>query len=201
MRREHPFNATTNRPACSGPVGTASVKTTNGDVCTVLGPGGAALEVPQPGGSDRIADAAKNSADVTISSVFVCSADRTRTGWTVGGGVEWMLAPADWSAFLEGNYVELGSTNHNLVTPVDLYLVGCAFSTKATATPVLVGMNYRFNWGNDVLRALPNQNRRARAQLGVFLLERDGIFEDRCEAVFLLFREKPIRGGCPTFGR
>src|SRR4029077_20764843 len=30
MRREHPFNATTNRPACSGPVGTANVKTSNG---------------------------------------------------------------------------------------------------------------------------------------------------------------------------
>ena len=53
MRREHPFNATTNRPACSGPVGTANLKTINVDVCTVLGPGGAALEVPQPGGSDE----------------------------------------------------------------------------------------------------------------------------------------------------
>ena len=52
MRREHPFNATTNRPACSGPVGTANLKTINVDVCTVLGPGGAALEVPQPGGSE-----------------------------------------------------------------------------------------------------------------------------------------------------
>ena len=66
MRREHPFNATTNRPACSGPVGTANVKTTNGDVCTVLGPGGAALEVPQPGGSERIADAAGQGVEPTI---------------------------------------------------------------------------------------------------------------------------------------
>ena len=69
MRREHPFNATTNRPACSGPVGTANVKTTNGDVCTVLGPGGAALEVPQPGGSERIADAAGQGVEPIILEV------------------------------------------------------------------------------------------------------------------------------------
>ena len=69
MRREHPFNATTNRPACSGPVGTANVKTTNVDVCTVLGPGGAALEVPQPGGSERIADAAGQGVEPTILEV------------------------------------------------------------------------------------------------------------------------------------
>ena len=45
---------------------------------------------------------AKNSADVTINGFDVGSVSRTRTGWTVGGGVEWMFAP-HWSAFLEGN--------------------------------------------------------------------------------------------------
>src|SRR6476620_9782161 len=69
MRREHPFNATTNRPACSGPVGTANIKTSNGEVGTVLGPGGAALEVPQPGGSERIADAAGQGVKPTILEV------------------------------------------------------------------------------------------------------------------------------------
>jgi len=29
----------------------------------------------------------------------------TRTGWTIGGGVEWMFA-LHWSAFLEGNYID-----------------------------------------------------------------------------------------------
>ena len=64
---------------------------------------------------------AKNSADVTIDGFDVGSADRTRTGWTVGGGVEWMFAP-HWSAFLEGNYMDFGSTNRNLVTPRRLCL-------------------------------------------------------------------------------
>jgi len=90
---------------------------------------------------------AKNSADLTIAGFDVGSADRTRTGWTVGGGVEWMFAP-HWSAFLEGNYMDLGSTNRNIVTPnVVACAAGCSFSTKATATTILVGVNYRFNLG------------------------------------------------------
>jgi outer membrane immunogenic protein len=89
---------------------------------------------------------AKNSADVNINGIQVGSADRTRTGWTAGGGVEWMFAP-HWSAFLEGNYMDFGSTNRNIVAVNTVCAAGCAFSTKATATSVLVGVNYRFNWG------------------------------------------------------
>ena len=69
MRREHPFNAATNRPACSGPVGTANLKTINVDICTVLGPGGAALTVEQPAGSERIADAAGQGVEPIILEV------------------------------------------------------------------------------------------------------------------------------------
>jgi hypothetical protein len=55
-----------------------------------------------------------------------------------------------WSAFLEGNYMDFGDNDHNVITPlVPLCAVGCAFSTKATAATVLVGVNYRFGglWG------------------------------------------------------
>ena len=38
---------------------------------------------------------------------------RTRTGWTAGGGVEWMFAPR-WSAFLEGNYMDFGSNDQTV---------------------------------------------------------------------------------------
>ena len=91
---------------------------------------------------------AKNSADVNINGFQVGSADRTRTGWTVGGGVEWMFVP-HWSLFLEGNYMDFGSTNRNLVTPLagSICQFGCGFNTKTTATTVLVGVNYRFNLG------------------------------------------------------
>jgi outer membrane immunogenic protein len=81
----------------------------------------------------------------------VASASDTKTGWTIGGGVEWMFAP-HWSAFLEGNYMDFGSRDGVVVTPLTLAGAptacstagGCAFSTKATAATVLVGVNYRF---------------------------------------------------------
>jgi outer membrane immunogenic protein len=97
---------------------------------------------------------AKNSADVTINvpalGVFDAgSFSRTRTGWTIGGGVEWRFAP-QWSAFLEGNWMDFGSNDHTLVDPTFTLCPagGCAFNTKATAATVLVGVNYRFGgWG------------------------------------------------------
>jgi outer membrane immunogenic protein len=49
---------------------------------------------------------------------FTCdfgSASKTRTGWTVGGGVEWRFAP-QWSAFLEGNYYDFGDKDRTIFT-------------------------------------------------------------------------------------
>ena len=43
------------------------------------------------------------------------SASKTRTGWTIGGGVEWRFAP-QWSAFLEGNYYDYGNNNRTITT-------------------------------------------------------------------------------------
>ena len=90
---------------------------------------------------------AHSSADVTINGFDVGNLSKTRTGWTAGGGVEWMFARG-WSAFLEGNYMNFGDNDHTVVTPlVPVCAAGCAFSTKTTAATVLVGVNYRFNWG------------------------------------------------------
>src|SRR5262245_41659283 len=75
------------------------------------------------------------------------SASKTRTGWTAGGGVEWMFARG-WSAFLEGNYYDFGDKDRTIFTNqfgaggCDF---GCSFSTRATAATVLVGVNWR--WG------------------------------------------------------
>jgi outer membrane immunogenic protein len=90
---------------------------------------------------------ARNSADVTINGANVGSLSSTKTGWTVGGGVEWMFAPS-WSAFLEANYMDFGSNDRNINNSFGTVCAsGCGVSTKATATTVLVGLNYRFNWG------------------------------------------------------
>jgi outer membrane immunogenic protein len=91
---------------------------------------------------------AHSEADLTFAGFNFGNAGRTRTGWTAGGGVEWMFARG-WSAFLEGNFMDFGDNNHTVIgTTVCLAPVGCAFSTKATAATVLVGVNYRFGgWG------------------------------------------------------
>lgn len=63
----------------------------------------------------------------------------SRTGWTIGGGIEWMFAP-HWSAFLEGNYMDFGTISGNVTAggvPVPV-------NVKANETTVLVGVNYRF---------------------------------------------------------
>ena len=90
---------------------------------------------------------AKNSAEVHINGDDLGTLSKTRTGWTAGGGIEWMFAP-NWSAFLEGNFMDFGSNDRNINTAVGTVCAsGCSFSTKATATTLLVGVNYRFNWG------------------------------------------------------
>ena len=85
---------------------------------------------------------AKNSADITINGFDFGSFSRTRSGWTAGGGIEWMFAP-HWSAFLEGNYMDFGSQNRVLFDG-GVCAAGCAFNTSTTASNIIVGVNYRF---------------------------------------------------------
>ena len=72
---------------------------------------------------------------------------RETTGWTVGGGLEYMFAPA-WSAKVEYQYYNFGDTNFSTVagstTPA-------AFSYKDDLHTVKVGVNYHFNWGGPVV--------------------------------------------------
>jgi outer membrane immunogenic protein len=81
------------------------------------------------------------NTDINFGGVQIGQTSKTRSGWTIGGGVEWMFAPR-WSAFLEGNYMDFGS-NNGTVFGVVACGAGCAYSTKATESTVLVGVNYR----------------------------------------------------------
>jgi len=65
----------------------------------------------------------------------------SRTGWTVGGGVEWMFVP-HWSAFVEYNYMGFGTFSNAVATCVGA--VCGTFSGKADLQNVLLGVNYRF---------------------------------------------------------
>jgi outer membrane immunogenic protein len=86
---------------------------------------------------------AHTSTNITNAALGqIGQTSNTRSGWTIGGGVEWMFAP-HWSAFLEGNYMDFGTKNGTVVG-VAACAAGCAFAAKATETTVLVGVNYRF---------------------------------------------------------
>jgi outer membrane immunogenic protein len=82
------------------------------------------------------------STNAFLGGAALGTTGNTRSGWTAGGGVEWMFAP-HWSAFLEGNYMDFG-TNNNTVFAGGCGAVGCGFNSKLTETTVLVGVNYRF---------------------------------------------------------
>jgi outer membrane immunogenic protein len=65
---------------------------------------------------------------------ILVSESNTRTGWTVGAGLEWGFAP-NWSAKVEYNFMDFSNDTlvfHNLETQINV---------------VKVGVNYRFGWG------------------------------------------------------
>lgn len=75
------------------------------------------------------------------SAAALASASTTRTGWTVGAGIEGAFA-ANWTARLEYLYVDLGTLNNNFVglgafAPL-------LTSSHVTDNIVRVGVNYRF---------------------------------------------------------
>ena len=85
---------------------------------------------------------AHTSTNITAAGLQIGQTSKTSSGWTIGGGIEWMFAP-HWSAFLEGNYMDFGTRNGTAFAPACPGGV-CAFSAKATETTVLLGVNYKF---------------------------------------------------------
>ena len=74
-----------------------------------------------------------------------------RSGWTVGGGLEWMFAPG-WSVFGEFNYLDFGSKDVSFVAaPGAAVGVADVVRTKLTVEQFLVGVNYKFNLGGPVI--------------------------------------------------
>jgi outer membrane immunogenic protein len=78
----------------------------------------------------------------TCSDASYCpgTAKATRTGWTVGGGLEYRFAPS-WSAFVEYNYMDFGRKTSRLI-----YVDGSPYDydIKQNVQTLLVGINYRF---------------------------------------------------------
>ena len=66
------------------------------------------------------------------------------TGYTVGGGLEYMFAPA-WSAKLEYQYYNFDTTT------VTSTAIPASFSYRDDLHTVKLGVNYHFNWGGPVV--------------------------------------------------
>jgi outer membrane immunogenic protein len=73
---------------------------------------------------------------------------QSRSGWTVGAGVEWAFLP-NWSAFVEWDHYDFGTKN--LVSNTDCFITCAVFAqtqsieTKQRVETVKIGVNYRFN--------------------------------------------------------
>jgi outer membrane immunogenic protein len=89
-----------------------------------------------------------NNADTVLqpSGALSESASWTQTGWTVGGGVEWAVAP-NWSVFAEYNYMDFGSNSIQFNAAPGLIPVGEHINVSQTVQTALVGVNYRFHLG------------------------------------------------------
>lgn len=77
-----------------------------------------------------------------IGALLDGTASVTRTGWTVGGGLEHMFAP-NWSAFIEYNYIGLG-TDTVTFSPINNAPGPFNYHIEQNVHTVLVGLNYRF---------------------------------------------------------
>jgi outer membrane immunogenic protein len=88
--------------------------------------------------------AAWTNTNVTFTDftgVQVGEISNDRTGWTAGGGMEWMFAP-HWSVFAEYNFMGFGTQSTAFAA-----CGGCVLSAKANIQDVLIGLNYKFGWG------------------------------------------------------
>lgn len=73
-----------------------------------------------------------------VAGVATSETSETRTGWTVGGGLEYAFAPS-WSVRAEYDYFDFGSK--------DVDISGVAVNVDQTAQRALLGVNYRFGLG------------------------------------------------------
>ena len=76
-----------------------------------------------------------------VLSSVAFSQSTTKTGWTVGGGIEGRLS-GNWTGKIEYLYMDLGTVSGTVVnTPA---LVGANWSSRITDNILRVGLNYKF---------------------------------------------------------
>lgn len=97
------------------------------------------------------------NASALAGPVLGETADFSMSGYTVGGGLEWMFAPG-WSVFGEYNYMDFGTKNVNLYS-TGLVVAGFGVAGALSDTiamrlrsqEAIAGINYKFNWAGPVV--------------------------------------------------
>jgi outer membrane immunogenic protein len=85
------------------------------------------------------------SADIPLLDEHL-DASETRTGWTVGGGVEWAFWN-NWSAKLEYDFYDFGTRNVTFAgTIFGFPEVVPGIGIRQQISAVKFGINYRFGW-------------------------------------------------------
>lgn len=83
---------------------------------------------------------ADNEISVDVAGVNVYRESKVHSGWTIGGGFEWMFAPA-WSAKAEYMYADFDKERYGAaILPPGADLGASVHTFK-------VGVNYHFGWG------------------------------------------------------
>jgi outer membrane immunogenic protein len=87
----------------------------------------------------------ENRFEIENSGVTLGTPSATRTGWTVGAGVEWAFAPA-WSLFVEGDYYDTGKATEAFNFVPGFINPPTTIQTHTTYETLKLGVNFRF-WG------------------------------------------------------
>jgi outer membrane immunogenic protein len=84
------------------------------------------------------------TAGTTIATV---SGGETRSGWTVGGGIEWAFLK-NWSAKVEYDYLNFGTdrVNRNVTFAAVAIPNPLVRDVKTNIQTIKFGVNYLFNW-------------------------------------------------------
>jgi outer membrane immunogenic protein len=85
-----------------------------------------------------------------FTSTTAAAFSTTKSGWTVGGGVETSLWNSGWSVKLEYLYANFGTITNSFATPAGFTIFGSSVTTSSFDLRdhiIRVGINYRFGIG------------------------------------------------------
>lgn len=84
-----------------------------------------------------------------VTGLLEGTANVTRSGWTVGVGGEYLIAP-NWSVFAEYNYMDFGNQRITYITP-DVPPAFFPLDIRQQVQTVKVGVNFRFGPSGPVV--------------------------------------------------